>query len=106
METRKLTAENSITANNLINEEVEEYSNIGIPENLYIIGTVNMDQTTFQFSKKVLDRASAIEFNQVDLNFDFDNFININKVEPKIIHREEDFTRRNVLIGTLKMWNN
>jgi hypothetical protein len=86
METRKLTAENSIITNNLVNEEVEAYSNICIPENLYIIGTVNMDETTFQFSKKVLDRASAIEFNQVDLEFDFDNFININKVEPKVIH--------------------
>lgn len=33
-----------------------------IPENFYIVGTVNMDETTFQFSKKVLDRANTIEF--------------------------------------------
>ena len=32
------------------------------PENLYVVGTVNMDETTFPFSKKVLDRANTIEF--------------------------------------------
>ncbi len=37
------------------------------PENLYIVGTVNMDETTFPFSKKVLDRANTIEFNEVNL---------------------------------------
>lgn len=38
-----------------------------LPENLYIIGTVNMDETTHPFSKKVLDRSNTIEFNQIDL---------------------------------------
>ena len=42
----------------------------GIPDNLYIIGTVNMDETTFPFSKKVLDRANTIEFNEVNLTTD------------------------------------
>ncbi|WP_255550432.1 AAA family ATPase [Sporosarcina sp. E16_3] len=43
-----------------------------LPENLYIIGTVNMDETTHPFSKKVLDRANTIEFNEIYLeNFDF-----------------------------------
>jgi hypothetical protein len=43
-----------------------------IPDNVYIIGTVNMDETTHPFSQKVLDRANAIEFNEVKLdNFDF-----------------------------------
>ncbi|WHY87066.1 AAA family ATPase [Neobacillus novalis] len=40
---------------------------IKLPPNLYIIGTVNMDETTHPFSKKVLDRANTIEFNRVDL---------------------------------------
>lgn len=43
------------------------YVELGFPQNLYIIGTVNMDETTFPFSKKVLDRANTIEFNYVDL---------------------------------------
>ena len=47
-------------------ENVED-NNISIPENLYIIGTVNMDDTTFSFSRKVLDRANTIEFSEIDL---------------------------------------
>ena len=38
------------------------------PENLYIIGTVNMDETTYPFSDKVLDRAFTFEFWDVDLD--------------------------------------
>ena len=44
----------------------EKYGKLIIPENLYIIGTVNMDETTFPFSKKVLDRANTIEFSFVN----------------------------------------
>lgn len=33
-----------------------------LPDNLFIIGTVNVDETTFLFSPKVLDRANVIEF--------------------------------------------
>ena len=35
---------------------------LGIPQNLFIIGTVNIDETTNMFSPKVLDRANSIEF--------------------------------------------
>lgn len=38
-----------------------------IPQNLIVVGTVNMDETTFSFSRKVLDRAMTIEMNEVDL---------------------------------------
>ena len=34
-----------------------------IPENVVVIGTVNMDETTHQFSRKVIDRAMTIEMN-------------------------------------------
>lgn len=40
---------------------------ITIPQNLIVMGTVNMDETTFSFSRKVLDRAMTIEMNEVDL---------------------------------------
>lgn len=33
-----------------------------IPENLFVIGTINVDETTYMFSPKVLDRANVIEF--------------------------------------------
>ena len=55
-------------------DAIQKYADIYIPENLYIIGTVNMDETTFPFSKKVLDRANTIEFNEVNLGFNFESF--------------------------------
>ncbi len=41
---------------------------ITLPPNLFVIGTVNMDETTFSFSRKVLDRAMTIEMNKVELD--------------------------------------
>jgi 5-methylcytosine-specific restriction protein B len=32
------------------------------PKNLFVVGTVNIDETTYMFSPKVLDRANVIEF--------------------------------------------
>lgn len=39
---------------------------ISLPKNLFIIGTVNIDETTYMFSPKVLDRANVIEFRVTD----------------------------------------
>ena len=38
-----------------------------VPVNVFFTGTVNVDETTYMFSPKVLDRAFTIEFDQVDL---------------------------------------
>jgi hypothetical protein len=46
-----------------------EYSGLKWPPNLFLIGTVNMDETTHTFSRKVLDRANTIEMNEVDLDW-------------------------------------
>ena len=46
----------------------EKGKRLSLPANLIVIGTVNMDETTFSFSRKVLDRAMTIEMNEVDLN--------------------------------------
>lgn len=37
-------------------------SKLKYPKNLFIVGTVNIDETTYMFSPKVLDRANVIEF--------------------------------------------
>ncbi|KAB1070731.1 McrB family protein [Methylobacterium planeticum] len=42
-------------------------SSIAWPSNLFVMGTVNMDETTYPFSDKVLDRAFTFEFWDVDL---------------------------------------
>lgn len=68
IESRKKVGQNIITDNIVQYQEDNENISLHIPDNLYLIGTVNMDDTTFQFSRKVLDRANTIEFSDVDLD--------------------------------------
>lgn len=51
---------------------------IGIPFNLIVAGTVNMDETTHGFSRKVLDRALTIDFDEFFPN-DLSRFFNQDK---------------------------
>lgn len=44
-----------------------------LPKNLIVMGTVNMDETTFSFSRKVLDRAMSIVMNEVNLEAYFNH---------------------------------
>ncbi|MGE7983348.1 McrB family protein [Solibacillus sp. NPDC093137] len=74
MESRKKDGD-TYTSSTLIEIENEKLT---LPNNLYIIGTVNMDETTHPFSKKVLDRANTIEFNEIHLN----NFSFLKNTEP------------------------
>ena len=65
-----------LTAKLTTNDDVRtRFMNEGItiPKNLIVVGTVNMDETTFSFSRKVLDRAMTIEMNEVDLEGGLDN---------------------------------
>ncbi len=45
---------------------------ISVPKNLFVVGTVNVDETTYLFSPKVLDRANTFEFRveTADLSVD------------------------------------
>lgn len=58
-----------------------QFRKIGLtlPPNLIVMGTVNMDETTFSFSRKVLDRAMSIEMNDVN----YDDFLS-GKTEEEI----------------------
>lgn len=42
--------------------DIPGYGLLEFPKNLFITGTVNIDETTYMFSPKVLDRANVIEF--------------------------------------------
>lgn len=77
MESRK-RVEGEITSSTLITVDGDSLT---LPDNLYIIGTVNMDETTHPFSKKVLDRANTIEFNEIDL-MNFGSMTRREIVEP------------------------
>lgn len=56
-------------------------------KNLFIIGTVNIDETTYMFSPKVLDRANTIEFRVDETNiksfFDLPTKIDLSVLEGK-----------------------
>ena len=60
--------------NSLLGKIVDhlETKGLTLPKNLMVIGTVNMDETTFSFSRKVLDRAMSVEMNEVN----YDSFLN------------------------------
>jgi MoxR-like ATPase len=66
MESRKWKNDEVVSAH-LLTKEVAGFD-LTLPNNIYIFGTVNMDETTYPFSKKVLDRANTIEFNRVELD--------------------------------------
>ena len=64
--------------------ELEEW-----PSNIFIGGTVNMDETTHAFSDKVLDRAFTLEFWDIDLDKYFQKHSTYVKVQTVI---EEMYT--------------
>lgn len=108
METRRLNEDNEIITNTLLSEEqigrdsvsISTYGDVYIPQNLYIIGTVNMDETTFPFSKKVLDRANTIEFNKVDLSYPFeddDSSVDNSNIDEEIRIYHNDFLKSEFL---------
>lgn len=82
---------------------------IHLPPNLYFVGTVNLDETTFSFSPKMLDRAFVLEFWKVDLdNYPPDDKVEINypskrELKEKII---TDLSRENQFINYSKETKN
>jgi len=62
---------------------------IAWPKNLFIIGTVNVDETTYMFSPKVLDRANVIEFRVVE--DEMKEFLeNVPELDMKKLHAGEN----------------
>ena len=73
-----------------------------LPDNLFIIGTVNVDETTYMFSPKVLDRANTIEFetlsvsDYINLNLDNDDFNgDINYLQSPLV--DSDISNLNIV---------
>jgi 5-methylcytosine-specific restriction protein B len=68
---------------------------INLPKNLFIIGTVNIDETTYMFSPKVLDRANTIEFRLTEKDLiDFINSevkLDMNKLKAQGANMSDSF---------------
>lgn len=58
----KLHSEGDIRLLRSSDDEIKVPMSLAYPKNLFVIGTVNIDETTYMFSPKVLDRANVIEF--------------------------------------------
>ena len=67
---------------------VEGRDDLEIPENLFIVGTVNVDETTYMFSPKVLDRANTIEFKTHSAKDYMTNTINTDAPDGDINYLE------------------
>jgi energy-coupling factor transporter ATP-binding protein EcfA2 len=61
-----MESKNSIPLHKMEEEVNDIPKKIKLPKNLFIVGTVNIDETTYMFSPKVLDRANTIEFRVSD----------------------------------------
>ena len=84
-----------------INKEVGEKTELTtlgltLPGNMLIIGTVNMDDTTHQFSRKVIDRAMTIEMNGGNLSAMFGGSKNLEYLEDEAEQQkwQNAFTQR------------
>jgi 5-methylcytosine-specific restriction protein B len=86
------------------NTAAEKYSNLYIPENLYIIGTVNMDETTFPFSKKVLYRANTIEISNIDLDLPEDSLLEVDAYELDNSFLRSEYLQASDCIGLIMFY--
>jgi len=71
IENRRPDSNGGYESGTLVNQELrkedEHWGKAILPANLAIVGTVNMDESAYGFSRKVLDRAFTIEFSEIDL---------------------------------------
>lgn len=84
---------------------IHDENELEIPENLFIIGTVNVDETTYMFSPKVLDRANTIEFETYSAKDYMNSAFNENKPKGNISYLEnllEDKEIKDMNIQELK----
>ena len=71
---------------------------IELPKNVFIIGTINVDETTYMFSPKVLDRANVIEFkiapNEMEQYLNEKKDIHLEKAYSACSDMAEDFVNK------------
>lgn len=71
---------------------------IALPKNLFIIGTINVDETTYMFSPKVLDRANVIEFkisgNEMEEFLKQDMNVDVHAADGMCANMAKDFVEK------------
>jgi hypothetical protein len=83
----------SLFAEGTVNNGVP--AKLSLPANLFIIGTVNIDETTYMFSPKVLDRANTIEFrvtkDEIENFFANQKVVDMNKLKTQGASMSQSF---------------
>ena len=73
-------------------------ASIALPKNLFIVGTINVDETTYMFSPKVLDRANVIEFKISDTEMEQflgqDMNIDVHAADGACVNMGQDFVQK------------
>ncbi|WP_296791565.1 McrB family protein [uncultured Methanobrevibacter sp.] len=80
-------------------EEIPLYGEdrtLKLPDNLFIIGTVNVDETTYMFSPKVLDRANTIEFDTLSASQYMESGLDSNDFEGDIEYLQSPLDGSNI----------
>ncbi len=106
MESRRMGNDGSIFSESIILHDCDEElrfrdengiwytipKRLEIPLNVYFTGTINVDESTYMFSPKVLDRANVIEFNDVDMElYGKRLFRNENRIPGSVQKADKDF---------------
>jgi hypothetical protein len=69
---------------------------ISLPPNLVVAGTINMDETTHGFSRKVIDRALTIDFGEFFPNNFDDYFLPSSKLKPMVFPQFSSVTEQDL----------
>lgn len=86
-----------------LDTEDKNWASVILPPNLGIVGTVNMDESSHGFSRKVLDRAFTIELSDIDLsNLEFHEGENVSESPNPIAWPVEAWFPRAITLGSLR----
>lgn len=89
-----MESEEKIPLHKATDEDIGVPKELEIPKNIFIVGTVNIDETTYMFSPKVLDRANVLEFKTFE-DISISDFIKKN--HPKLEFKGDVDYLENVL---------
>ena len=94
MESNELISLHKSDDENYKDDVVIVPKSIELPNNLFVIGTVNIDETTYMFSPKVLDRANVIEFATIPVKNYMLNDLNQAELKGNIDYLENPYMGR------------
>ncbi|WP_223593630.1 McrB family protein [Neobacillus bataviensis] len=93
----------AVEAKEPINLNGHPISELEIPNNLYIVGTINEDETTERISDKVWDRAFKMEMSKVNIKGFIENYCDKNDINAQIVDDLEILNNLNNVLKEVDM---